>query len=1309
MKKAKKSQRWIALLLAAVLAFPAFGAVSASAADNSEVSATKLDYFGSRYQSLAGKDHVFETLTYYELDYLLRNATDGASAAPDDNYVILFGGSWQPETQAAISYINDVAKEYGVTSIKNFDTKLDGPDGWVDITKANAQPTYEILPGGTVANAAATVTDQQKRTDFSRRYVDLGARYLTNLNDVTSGNLGKVSVTYTGDNSPGTQEVNVVDSPFLFIYNKNNKDADGKPTPIIASLEGISSAGSLAALQNGSGAESYKTALRSVFDKISPAGTKNAKYKVLTNQSYISGSYNEFRSAPTGGSTTVTPVIFNNEDPKIVLDSVTLDELKYMLSTEGTYVFLIGCAWCGDTQGIVKYVNQVANEYGVEKVYNFDAKLDGGIGSAPAYATNPRPAWGDPGGNFLHTRDNSQAITPIYTNLVNTYLQNISSENTKAGNNIIYYQNADAKTNKTPTIASRVQAPFVFVYDNRNKDANGNPAPILGHVEIMGYWRDTNSNAATKSLKVNSLRTLFSRTELKPSGLTAVPPTTRGGNDAKIEGIAKISTIGTNEVISTKSLEYRLKGAADEGYKPVPYKQNDNVSGTAITNLIPGVYEIRYAAKPGFDSENSSYTTLVETLYAPGPAVEIVVPDFQAAPTDLSDLAPESETGKGKIVRIENGVQKSLPAGLEYKLKEAPESAYVPVTSDEISVDPGKDYVIRLAAKIENGISFAPSAAVTVYVRGYKELGKPSALNAVHPSTLLNDDGQIEGLTAGQEYQSEYTLEYKKGSEEGSVYVTVPEAAILAGKLTGLTPDLYSVRYSTYGDFSASPAVELRIKANVASPTGLVGVAPTSTLQNNGKITGVNSALEYRSAGQSTYQAVIGSEISGLLTGDYLVRYKETESTLASSAVSVNVPEYVAPSTPGGNIGGGGGGGTTTPAGITQSGDTVVATIASTVNEESGTAVAVVSASIVTALLDKAKQAEADGKKASLEIKVEDSQQKGDIQVTIPRASFNGLVAGTTADLKINVGFGSIVFNASTLKAISTNTDAGDISFIISKSELTEEGKEVLGDRPVYDLSVFAGQTNISSFGGSKVFVSLPYTLQAGEDANAIIVYHLTDEGELQVVKGHYNKSTGAVEYSTAHFSQYIIGYNKVDFSDVSSASWYASAIHFLAARDITSGTDDTHFSPNASITRGQFIVLLLKAYGIEQDEAGESNFADAGNTYYTGYLAAAKRLGIANGFEGNRFAPDKTISRQELFTLLYRALDVLDELPAAQAGSASLSSFADAEKVADYAGEAFKALVEAGVISGSNGKLLPSNVSSRAEVAQVLYNLISR
>jgi len=62
---------------------------------------------------------------------------------------------------------------------------------------------------------------------------------------------------------------------------------------------------------------------------------------------------------------------------------------------------------------------------------------------------------------------------------------------------------------------------------------------------------------------------------------------------------------------------------------------------------------------------------------------------------------------------------------------------------------------------------------------------------------------------------------------------------------------------------------------------------------------------------------------------------------------------------------------------------------------------------------------------------------------------------------------------------------------------------------------------------------------------------------------------------------------------------------------------------------------MLLKAYEIAPDTSPADNFSDAGNTYYTGYLASAKRLGISGGVGNNMFAPDKNITRQEMFTLL--------------------------------------------------------------------------
>ena len=69
---------------------------------------------------------------------------------------------------------------------------------------------------------------------------------------------------------------------------------------------------------------------------------------------------------------------------------------------------------------------------------------------------------------------------------------------------------------------------------------------------------------------------------------------------------------------------------------------------------------------------------------------------------------------------------------------------------------------------------------------------------------------------------------------------------------------------------------------------------------------------------------------------------------------------------------------------------------------------------------------------------------------------------------------------------------------------------------------------------------------------------------------------------------------------------------------EITKGTGAGKFSPEALLTRGEFIVMLMRAYEIKADDNPADNFADAGNTYYTGYLAAAKRLGISKGVGNN-------------------------------------------------------------------------------------------
>jgi hypothetical protein len=107
-------------------------------------------------------------------------------------------------------------------------------------------------------------------------------------------------------------------------------------------------------------------------------------------------------------------------------------------------------------------------------------------------------------------------------------------------------------------------------------------------------------------------------------------------------------------------------------------------------------------------------------------------------------------------------------------------------------------------------------------------------------------------------------------------------------------------------------------------------------------------------------------------------------------------------------------------------------------------------------------------------------------------------------------------------------------------------------------------------------------------------------------------------------------------------------------------------------------------------------------------YLAAAKRLGISKGVGGNMFAPEKPLTRQEMCVLLYNLLNMLDKLPE-QGGVSDASSFPDSNEVYDWASEAVSRFVSAGVITGSGGKLLPGGTTTRAQMAQVLYRLLSK
>lgn len=277
---------------------------------------------------------------------------------------------------------------------------------------------------------------------------------------------------------------------------------------------------------------------------------------------------------------------------------------------------------------------------------------------------------------------------------------------------------------------------------------------------------------------------------------------------------------------------------------------------------------------------------------------------------------------------------------------------------------------------------------------------------------------------------------------------------------------------------------------------------------------------------------------------------------------------------------------------------------------------------------------------------------------------------------------------------------------------LPDSAKAAVGNHPLIGLSLsLDGVQTAWNNPNAPVSIAIPYKPTAEELKNpdSIVIWYIDGSGKLTCVpSGHYDATSGTVRFETTHFSLYAVGYSTTPtFSDVAAGAWYRQAVAFLAARGIATGSGGL-YQPEKALTRGEFLVMLLRAYGIAPDTAPTDNFSDGGDTYYTGYLATAKRLGLSSGIGDNLFAPQREISRQEMFTLLYNTLSRLGQLPQGQSGK-TLSDFSDVGDIAPWAEKALSALVESGAITGSSGHLSPSATTTRGELSQVIYRLLAK
>lgn len=170
-------------------------------------------------------------------------------------------------------------------------------------------------------------------------------------------------------------------------------------------------------------------------------------------------------------------------------------------------------------------------------------------------------------------------------------------------------------------------------------------------------------------------------------------------------------------------------------------------------------------------------------------------------------------------------------------------------------------------------------------------------------------------------------------------------------------------------------------------------------------------------------------------------------------------------------------------------------------------------------------------------------------------------------------------------------------------------------------------------------------------------------------------------------------------FNDLDSVSWAKTAIEYLFDKGVVNGKADGVYAPDDNVTRAEFIKIIVVAMGISGD-IEDTPFTDVEeNEWYAPYIAAAYKGGVVLGAEDGAFYPNASITREDMATILYRALGVK-----AQDG-ASLK-FIDANSVSDYAKEAVSFLASKKIINGfEDGSFGPKKNATRAETAVMVYN----
>lgn len=281
-------------------------------------------------------------------------------------------------------------------------------------------------------------------------------------------------------------------------------------------------------------------------------------------------------------------------------------------------------------------------------------------------------------------------------------------------------------------------------------------------------------------------------------------------------------------------------------------------------------------------------------------------------PTALSDQFVEITIPKANITGLASDLTVESNSDAKFNIVATLTKIAVPTaktgltyTNSEITgVDDGVGYTLTG----NKGVVAKNYTAIAKLKSGYKwndgtitdkeipwSIGKKtpvvSDFNFNEPSNLTYDGNAKTAIVSliahyGDETGYTVTVKYKKGG------VIVAEAKD-AGEYEVYIDTTATANFNSATDIHDGSWKFTIAKAEQSAPSAslFTTVAPTATTTTDGKITGITAKMEYRKVGDSAWTSGTGSDVTGLSSGKYQIRFKETVNYNAGAVTEVVVPE----------------------------------------------------------------------------------------------------------------------------------------------------------------------------------------------------------------------------------------------------------------------------------------------------------------------------------------------------------------------------------------------------------------------------------